>query len=1110
MPAGQLDFLLRHIRHIVGPPTDSADDARLAEDFAARGNEGAFAALVGRHGPMVLGVCRRLLGNDHDAEDAFQAVFLVLARKAPALGGFRSVAGWLHEVAVRTALKARTARDRRRFHERRAAVMVTTDATPCDVDDLRPILDEELARLPEKYRLPMLLCDLQGLTHGQTAAEVGCPVGSVSWRLARGRELLRRRLVKRGVTITAAALAGVLGERSAAPLTAALVKATVGAGVAFAGGSAAELPVAGALAEEVLKSMVLGKTRGFALVGLALTALALGGGLLAYQPRPEQQPAKEAITPDRGKAPTDLQGDSLPAGALLRLGTLRWRLTGEVQFLEYSPDGKVLAVAEWGGLTLWDTVTGKPLARPIGRNAYVHALAFAPVGKTLALVAGDFPSGKGIRNLNEESWHVRLIEIPSGKEIRHFAPQKIATKSLAFTADGKLLAIGGEEGEVLLCDPATGAVRGRCLGARQPVVRLAFSANGRRLAAGYRNGIQVWDIGRPNAAGEVALKESSQPDKDKFDAPLALGFTADERSLIAVDVDGHCRTWDAATGKLRVQFPDPKDHFLDLKAAALSRDGARVVLAGNYVENWPAVLETATGKEVTHGPARGPHPRALQFSPDGNTLAAYAGGETLRFWDARTGKELNRAAGHTGLIRGVDLSADGRTAVTSANDCTAAVWDARTGERRHVLEHPYEPYAVALAPDGKSLVTGASDGWVRFWDTATGKKLFEAKDGGCVYSLAYSPDGRLVVCGAFHGASLIDAASGRILHRLLPDDKPPVAHIAFSADGRTIATAAGHWGRDETGRLVDIWEANGGKHLRRIEASSIVRLLSCSTDGSLIITDLGSSRVTWDTRTGARLRASPYPRELIPMAASPDGRTLAALFEGGLILAERASGGQRRAFRGHTGEIVSVRFNRDGRRLISGGVDTTALVWDVTGGRPKRADLSSKELTARWEALAADDAGRAFDALWDLAGAPGTVPFLRERIKPIMAPDPERLARLMAELDAEFFEVREAASGELARLGELAEPALVSLLAGQPSAEVRKRAEGLLKNLREPADGRSTGEALRQVRAVEVLEMIGTAEAREQLGLLGKGAPAATLTREAQEALGRLGHPTGQ
>ena len=183
---------------ITAPAADQVSDGQLLRWFVVWQDARAFEALVRRHGPMVLSVCRRLLGDDHDAEDAFQATFLVLARKAGVIGKPDLLAGWLYRVATRTAAKARVQAARRRFHESRAAVAPVADPLPdASRRDLGSALTAELAGLPERYRAPLVLCYLEGKTNGEAARQLGCPAGSMSSRLARGRELLRQRLTGR-------------------------------------------------------------------------------------------------------------------------------------------------------------------------------------------------------------------------------------------------------------------------------------------------------------------------------------------------------------------------------------------------------------------------------------------------------------------------------------------------------------------------------------------------------------------------------------------------------------------------------------------------------------------------------------------------------------------------------------------------------------------------------------------------------------------------------------------------------------------------------------------------------------------------------------------------
>lgn len=220
---------------------DALSDRELLELFVQRREEAAFAALVRRHGPMVLSVCRRVLRHNQDAEDAFQATFLVLVEKARRLQRPESLANWLYGVAYRTALHARQRGARRSAREREAALMSAPRGDPeVDSQELRRILDEELNRLPEKYRAPLVLCYLEGKTNEEAARVLGWPSGSMSHRLARGRELLRERLQSRFAGLSIATPALWLAEHlQPVVVSPVLAQATVHAAVIMAGAKVA-------------------------------------------------------------------------------------------------------------------------------------------------------------------------------------------------------------------------------------------------------------------------------------------------------------------------------------------------------------------------------------------------------------------------------------------------------------------------------------------------------------------------------------------------------------------------------------------------------------------------------------------------------------------------------------------------------------------------------------------------------------------------------------------------------------------------------------------------------------------------------------------------------
>jgi RNA polymerase sigma factor (sigma-70 family) len=287
MATSQMSGVVKHLRRgaILGNGT-LLSDGQLLDCYITDRDEAAFAALVRRHGAMVWGVCRRVLAGHHDAEDAFQAVFLVLARKATSVVPRELVANWLYGVAYNIALKARAGVARRRIRERQVTPMPEPTAVELDLwRDLGPVLDQELNRLPDKYRVPVVLCDLEGKSYKEAAEQLGCSGGTFGARLSRARAILTERLTRRGVTLSAGALALVLSQNAAsASVPAVVVSNTIKA----VGALAARQAVAGAisakaaaLCEGVVKNMLWTKLRGSVVI-LAIGALLFGAGLWRY------------------------------------------------------------------------------------------------------------------------------------------------------------------------------------------------------------------------------------------------------------------------------------------------------------------------------------------------------------------------------------------------------------------------------------------------------------------------------------------------------------------------------------------------------------------------------------------------------------------------------------------------------------------------------------------------------------------------------------------------------------------------------------------------------------------------------------------------------------
>jgi len=290
--------VIRHVRRIALQHDGAGrSDRVLLDAFLTQKDQLAFEALVHRHGPMVLGVCRRVLRNLHDAEDAFQAAFMVLLRKAPSIGKRDLLANWLYGVAYRTAMKARTNAARRRSREMDPKAMPPESAPVQEIpEELLSLLDLELNRLPEKLRAAVVLCDLQGLVRKEAARKLGWPLGTLNWRLARARAILARKLTRHGLTFSSGALAAYLARHAAAAtMPALLVAATVKTGIVISAGNSATGGVisvnVACLTEGVVKAMLVTKLKSISVVVLLAAFLGTCASKLTHQTAAAAQPA---------------------------------------------------------------------------------------------------------------------------------------------------------------------------------------------------------------------------------------------------------------------------------------------------------------------------------------------------------------------------------------------------------------------------------------------------------------------------------------------------------------------------------------------------------------------------------------------------------------------------------------------------------------------------------------------------------------------------------------------------------------------------------------------------------------------------------------------------
>ncbi len=760
-------------------------DRVLVGALATTNAERALEQILNKHGPMVMGVCRRVLGDHHDAEDAFQATFIVLVRRRRSLALRKTLGAWLHGVALRAATKAKIMRTR----QPAAAQLRDEDVASREHDptedvvwsEIGTVLDEEIQRLPQTLRAPFVLCELEGHSHKEAARELRIPAGTVSARLARAKEKLRRRLTRRGLAITSAGLAAAISTcATTAALTSNQIGAALNAAMFVLGGKSASVLTAGTfalvLANAVGRKAFLAK----ALATSATIAVVLAGVTAAVALR------TSALFDFTNRSPP---ADPIMAAerAVMHLGEQAFRHRFGASRLVFLPDGKRIATIplHWSdnGVYLWDVATGR--------------------------MVREFPASE--EELNGPT-------------------------CLAASRSSSVLAVGRNNGEISLQDVETGRVLFLEKPDERPVTAIAFAPDGSRLITANMDGLMrilsTDDLGRELQTWSVPPARKPQPE-----------INVDPRaSVIAVSPDGQrVAVGDGATGAIYLFDADSGELLTTIEEAH-----SRGLRSWGYTPAVNSLAFTAGGRQLISGGYRlvPPETTSLEFGPNKVKVleARLWDGETGEFVRDLIDVDI----WGEGFL---EVSPDGETLVTADKDALRFwdVGDGTLRHEIPILgQFPGEIPLVgglAFSPDGTTVAVPTGRG-INMWNAESAESAIQVGPArySSILGVAWSNRTDRLAIGYSDGVELWDAETGKVEHRLdlgepgvLYLSPPSAAVVAFSADGGLLVSAGPMSFRTWHMRgFIKAWDTIRGVQQASIQVDRPVRKMALADDASVV------------------------------------------------------------------------------------------------------------------------------------------------------------------------------------------------------------------------------------------------------------------------------------
>jgi RNA polymerase sigma factor (sigma-70 family) len=775
-----------------------ASDRELLERFLTADHveaEAAFTILVERHGPMVLNVCRHVLADSHDAHDAFQATFLVLLRRARSIRNRDSLASWLFGVAMRVARRARYAAVVRRFHEQRAGDRTSARSLASNGhSECLTAMHEEIARLPERYREPIVLCHLEGLSTAAAAQQLGCAHGTILSRLARGRQRLRTRLTHRGQSDPE----GV----PAVPVPAAVVNSTVQTALnalAFRTSLAAIVtPAVAALTPVTLRILFMPR---IALVAALLTTTSVITAVAI--------PLVGPLLPARSQTSSSDSGpheDQVAAQANER--TLVFPRDLEETFYKILERDHVFNNPDWPFVIKVRDVVGKSLVdatfkhrakgKPDEYDAVIQSkravLRFDLEAKIIRIFLEQsevqhFDRDADVMLINNDilEFPIPVTNLHIAEQIQREAGKQPGPAPATQARSGLPMTLSGSQIERMHSDQA---------------LSLAQTSDGKTLVSGGLDGaIRLWDMVVAKEVAKLAAANS---------IIRSVSFSPDDKTLACAGDDGLIRLWDVPTKTLKMTLPGLSEamckaaRVVNLDAVSFAPGGQSLAVAGGAGINPEVpeaiyevrVLDVHTGQATWAHMGRGDRTFSLAFAPDGTILAS-AGGKAITLWHARTGEPARALSPGLGdIFFTVAFTTDAKSVIGGGRLSfhgnhpagQVTIWDVATGTIRQFIESDRGMVqSIAIAPDGKTIASGGDGPWrlfqnenrrvgaISLWDMSTGKLLWTVDgEGGTVRSMAFSPDGKSLCYCDNCVVGVIDAATGKTVRTLARSTLKPL------------------------------------------------------------------------------------------------------------------------------------------------------------------------------------------------------------------------------------------------------------------------------------------------------------------------------------------------